>query len=178
MALEVSEATRGSGPVFFMGWPGYELPEGWRFEPRGLFFLASRVSDAPSDAASLWARYHESEIAKEAALRPGAFADAVAATYPLMRAEEALSRDDGAAAAHEMDDAIRRAPRSETILNAIGTTWARRGDLPRAVAAFEQAVRVKPQSLRAWLNLAQARDLSGDRRGATDALAHARALGR
>jgi tetratricopeptide (TPR) repeat protein len=176
--LEISEATRGSGPVLFMGWPGYELPEGWRFEPRGLFFVASRASEAPSDSASLWARYHESEIAKEAARRPGAFADAVAATYPLMRAEAALARGDRAAAVAGMEEALRRAPRSETILNTIGTTWARRRDLARAIAAFQQAVRVKPQSLRAWLNLAQARDLSGDRRGAEEAVTKARALAR
>jgi len=175
-AREIAEAERASNPVLFMGWPGYELPDGWRFEPEGLFFRVRRSGEPLADTAPLWSSYHEAEIALEAAKRPGAFADAVAATYPLMRAEEALARGRPDAAVREMDEALRRAPRSETILNTIGTTWARRGDLPRAVAAFERAVAAKPQSLRGWLNLAQARALSGDRSGAREAAAKARAL--
>jgi len=178
VAREIAEVERAATPVLFMGWPGYELSEGWRFEPQGLFFRAMRSSDSAPDTAALWAGYHESEIAREAVRRPGAFADAVAATYPLMRAEEALARGRSDAAVREMDQALSRAPRSETILNTIGTTWARRGDLARARSAFERAVAVKPQSMRGWLNLAQARALSGDRRGAEEALARARALAR
>jgi predicted Zn-dependent protease len=79
-------------------------------------------------------------------------------------------------AVRELDEAMRRAPDSETILNTVGTTWARRGELARAIAAFERAVSAKPQSLRGWLNLAQARALSGDRAGAEAAASRARAL--
>jgi len=176
MAHEIAEVERASRPVAFMGWPGYELPGGWRFEPEGLFFRVRRGGEPRADTALLWSSYHEAEIAREAEKRPGAFADAVAAAYPLMRAEEALARDDRVTAVREMDEALRRAPANETILNTIGTTWARRGDLARAVAAFERAVAAKPQSLRGWLNLAQARALSGDRQGAQEAGAQARAL--
>ncbi|HJQ99683.1 MAG TPA: DUF2723 domain-containing protein [Candidatus Polarisedimenticolaceae bacterium] len=176
MAREIAEAERASNPVLFMGWPGYELPSGLRFEPEGLFFRVRRSDELPVDTAPLWSGYHETEIALEAAKRPGAFASAVAATYPLMRAEEALARGRADVAVREMDEALRRAPRSETILNTIGTTWARRGNLVQAVAAFEKAVAAKPQSLRGWLNLAQARALSGDRNGAEQAGAKARAL--
>jgi hypothetical protein len=158
------------------GGQGYELPDGWRFEPEGLFFRVRRSGEPLADTAPLWSSYHEAEIALEAAKRPGAFADAVAATYPLMRAEEALAR--GRPGRRRPRDGRSASPRPskrddpEHDRHDVG----RRGDLPRAVAAFERAVAAKPQSLRGWLNLAQARALSGDRSGAREAAAKARAL--
>lgn len=176
MIREIAEIERGSRAVYFMGWPGYELPAGWRFEPEGIFFRATRADSGAQDDATLWAGYHEAEVVESARIRPGAFAAAVAGTYPLMRAEEALARGRVDVAVRELDEAMRRAPDSETILNTVGTTWARRGELARAIAAFERAVSAKPQSLRGWLNLAQARALSGDRAGAEAAASRARAL--
>ena len=97
-----------------------ELPSGWRFELRGS--SSAPCADAPpGDDAALWSGYHEAAIAGEAGKRPGVFADAVAATYPLMRAEEALAGGRTEEAARQMEQALARAPRSETVLNTIGT---------------------------------------------------------
>jgi tetratricopeptide (TPR) repeat protein len=172
-----AEFARSDGrPIFFMGWPGYELPPELRFEPEGLFEHVVRADAQPGDDGALWSGYHEREVAASAQRDRGAFALSIAATYPLMRGEEALARGRIDAATTEFDAALARSGESETVLNTIGTTWARRGDLRQAAAMFQRAAAAKPASLRAWLNLSQAYRMMGDDRGAAYADGKARAL--
>jgi Flp pilus assembly protein TadD len=58
---------------------------------------------------------------------------------------------------------------SETIHNYLGTIYGRLGELERAQREFLEAVRIKPVSIRAWNNLAQARLLAGELDGAREA---------
>ena len=171
------ELARPDGrPVCFMGWPGYELPAELRFEPEGLFERVVGADAPPGDDGPLWSTYHERDIAASSERDRGAFALSIAATYPLMRGEEALARGRMDAAKTEFDAALARSGESETVLNTIGTTWARRGDLRQAAAMFERAAAAKPASLRAWLNLAQAYRMMGDEKGAAFADGKARAI--
>jgi tetratricopeptide (TPR) repeat protein len=175
--IATAEQSRTEGhPVFFMGWPGYELPPELRFEPEGLFEHVVRTDAPPGDDGPLWSGYHEREVAASAERDRGAFALSIAATYPLMRGEEALARGRIDDATKEFNAALARSGESETVLNTIGTTWARRGDLRQAAAMFERAAAAKPASLRAWLNLAQAYRMMGDERGAAFADGKARAI--
>src|SRR5262249_28119345 len=62
------------------------------FEPEGLFERVLHADAPAGDDAPLWARYHEQAIVESVRRHPGAFAATIAATYPLMRGREALTR--------------------------------------------------------------------------------------
>jgi len=162
-------------PVMFMTWPGYALPPGLRFEPVGLFY-AVRLGELPLDLSLLWARYHESRVRDQALRLDDPFGLALAASYPLMRGERALYEGHRPAASAWFAQASRLAPHSESIHNYLGAIYGRNGEYARAVAELEIAVRVKPVSVRAWNNLARARWLAGDHRGARDAWRRSLAL--
>jgi tetratricopeptide (TPR) repeat protein len=159
--------------VFFTVWPGYELPGRLRFEPVGLLEEVVVAETPPAEDAPLWSRYREREVADAARREGSIFARTVAAGYPLMRGEEALARGRVEEARHAFEAATALAGDSESVLNAIGTTWARRGDLRSAAELFERATGANPSSQRAWLNLAQARRLLGDAPAAAAADARA-----
>jgi tetratricopeptide (TPR) repeat protein len=153
-------------PVFFMSWPGYELPAGLRFEPLGLFYRVRRDDELPGSDAALWHGYHETEILAEAQRLQDRGGLTVAARYPLMRGERALFLGDRGRALSAFDEASAVATGSESIHNYLGTIFGRLGDYSRATREFEEALRIKPVSVRAWNNLALARSLSGDGEGA------------
>jgi hypothetical protein len=153
-------------PVFFMSWPGYDLPAGLRFEPLGLFYRVRRDDELPDSDAALWHGYHETEILAEAQRLQDRGGLTVAARYPLMRGERALFMGDRDRALSAFDEASAVATGSESIHNYLGTIFGRLGDYSRAIREFEEALRIKPVSVRAWNNLALARSLSGDGEGA------------
>jgi tetratricopeptide (TPR) repeat protein len=162
-------------PVMFMTWPGYALPPGLRFEPIGLFYLV-RPGGKALDPAPLWKRYREARVHDQALELGDPFGLALAASYPLMRGERALFEGHRSAAFEFFDQASRLAPDSESIHNYLGAIYGRGGEYTRAVAELEIAVRIKPVSVRAWNNLAQARLLAGDREGAVRAWGRSLAL--
>lgn len=162
-------AAPGGRAVCFMSWPGYELPGGAVFEPVGLLYRVKRAGEPPTADGAMWGGYHEDSILREAERTRDLFATTVAAYYPLMRGERALYLDRRDDAVRSFDEAARVAGESETIRNALGTIFGRAGDYPRAIREFEEAVRIKPVSPRAWANLATARELAGDPRGADEA---------
>lgn len=171
MAAELRSPERRR--IFFAVWPGYELPQPLRFEPAGLLEEVVPADAAPTEDTPIWARYREREVADAARREGSVFARTVAASYPLMRGEEALARGRRDEARRAFEAASALAGNSEPVLNAIGTTWARRGDLRSAGELFERATRANPSSQRAWLNLAQARRLLGDAQAADAAEAQA-----
>jgi hypothetical protein len=158
-----------SRAVMFMTWPGYEMPRGLRFEPHGLFYRVVASRAVPLDTSALWDAFHEERVIEQAERTGNPFALTVAATYPLMRGERSLFEGRSAEAAAWFDRASRLARNSETIHNYLGTIYGRLGDLNRAESEFLEAVRIKPVSIRAWNNLAQARVMSGDVDGARKA---------
>jgi len=151
-----------SRPVFFMTWPGYELPEELRFEPEGLFYRLRRADERRADGAAAWSAYHEEEVRREALRFDRPFGLSVAAFYPLMRGERALFDGREHAARIAFEEASSLARYSESIHNYLGTIYGRRGDYPAAVREFREALRIKPVSIRAWNNLAFAHRLSGE----------------
>lgn len=155
--------------VMFMTWPGYGLPPALRFEPQGLFYRVLPSFASPLESATLWNSYHEKSVIDQAVRTDNPFALTVAATYPLMRGERLLFDGRAVEAAAAFDRASALARNSETIHNYLGTIYGRMGDLDRAEREFLEAVRIKPVSIRAWNNLAQARLLAGDESGARDA---------
>jgi len=159
---------RSSSPraVLFMSWPGYALPPALRFEPEGLFYRVLPAYAPPLETAHLWASYHEQSVIDQARRTGNPFALTVAATYPLMRGEKLLFEGQATEAAKMFDRASGLARNSETIHNYLGTIYGRLGDLERAQREFLEAVRIKPVSIRAWNNLAQARLFAGDLDGA------------
>jgi Flp pilus assembly protein TadD len=153
----------------FMTWPGYALPPALRFEPQGLFYRVLPAYAAPLETAALWNSFHERSVIDQAERTNNPFALTVAATYPLMRGERLLFDGRPAEAATAFDRASALARNSETIHNYLGTIYGRMGELDRAEREFLEAVRIKPVSIRAWNNLAQARTLAGDEAGAREA---------
>lgn len=152
--------------VMFMTWPGYALPPALRFEPQGLFYRVLPSYASPLDTAVLWNSFHEQSVTEQAVRTKNPFALTVAATYPLMRGERLLFDGHAGEAAMLFDRASALARNSETIHNYLGTIYGRLGDLGRAEREFLEAVRIKPVSIRAWNNLAQARLLAGNVAGA------------
>jgi Flp pilus assembly protein TadD len=86
-----------------------------------------------------------------------------------MRGERLLFDGHADEAAMMFDRASALARNSETIHNYLGTIYGRLGDLGRAEREFLEAIRIKPISIRAWNNLAQARLLAGNVAGAREA---------
>lgn len=167
--IAAAAAPGGAGEAAFMTWPGYELPPGLRFEPYGLVQRVRASAAAPLDDAALRAGDRARRVASEARRGSEPNARTVAAYYPLSVGERRLFEDDRDAAIASLDRAIALAGESEAIRNYVGTLYARMGDLPRAIVEFQAATEIRPLSVRAWNNLAQARWLSGDRTGARDA---------
>jgi len=155
--------------VMFMSWPGYALPPALRFEPQGLFYRVLPAYASPLETSALWESFHEATVIDQAERTGNPFALTLAATYPLMRGERLLFDGQTDEAARMFDRASGLARNSETIHNYLGTIYGRLGDLDRAQREFLQAVRIKPVSIRAWNNLAQARVLAGDAEGAREA---------
>jgi 4-amino-4-deoxy-L-arabinose transferase-like glycosyltransferase/Tfp pilus assembly protein PilF len=155
--------------VMFMTWPGYALPPALRFEPQGLFYRVLPSYASPLDTSTLWNSYHEQSVTEQALRTKNPFALTVAATYPLMRGERLLFDGHADEAAMMFDRASALARNSETIHNYLGTIYGRLGDLGRAEREFLEAIRIKPISIRAWNNLAQARLLAGNVAGAREA---------
>ena len=145
------------------------MPPALRFEPQGLFYRVLPSYASPLETAALWNVYHEQSVTEQAVRTKNPFALTVAATYPLMRGERLLFDGHAAEAATMFDRASALARNSETIHNYLGTIYGRLGDLDRAEREFLEAVRIKPVSIRAWNNLAQARLLAGDVVGAREA---------
>jgi Flp pilus assembly protein TadD len=87
---------------------------------------------------------------------------ALAATYPLARGEDALFRGQRERADAELASAARLGRKTASVHNYIGTLYGKTGDYPRAIAAFERALEIKPFYLRAWNNLALAHEHAGD----------------
>jgi Flp pilus assembly protein TadD len=152
-----------------MSWPGYALPPALRFEPQGLFYRVLPAYASPLETSALWASYHEQAVIDQARRTGNPFALTVAATYPLMRGERLLFDGQASEAAGMFDRSSDLARNSETIHNYLGTIYGRLGDLERAQREFLEAARIKPVSIRAWNNLAQARILGGDVEGALEA---------
>jgi tetratricopeptide (TPR) repeat protein len=145
------------------------LPPALRFEPQGLFYRVLPAYASPLETAALWTSFRESSVVDHAVRSGNPFATTVAATYPLMRGERLLFEGRAEEAARMFDRASALARNSETIHNYLGTIYGRLGDLERAEREFEEAVRIKPVSIRAWNNLAQARRMAGDAEGAREA---------
>lgn len=160
---------------WFLGWPGYDPPPPFRFEPVGLLFRLAR-EDRPAPAAPAPSR--EASVRDAAEREGGTLARAFAAIYPLSRGERALASGDRATAERELDEALSIAGRGSAIPAYVGTVWARAGEMDRAISAFRRAVEGNPAAVRVWENLARALDESGDREGARSARERARALTR
>lgn len=167
----VMNELRSASPraVMFMTWPGYAMPPALRFEPQGLFYRVLPAYASPLETSALWHAFHEQSVIDQAERTKNPFALTVAATYPLMRGERLLFDGQAEEAARMFDRASGLARNSETIHNYLGTIYGRLGDLKRAEREFLEAVRIKPVSIRAWNNLAQARVLAGDAAGAREA---------
>jgi Tfp pilus assembly protein PilF len=167
----VMRELRSAAPraVLFMTWPGYTLPPALRFEPQGLFYRVLPAYASPLETTALWSSFHEGSVIDQAERTKNPFALTVAATYPLMRGERLLFEGHVADAATAFDRASALARNSETIHNYLGTIYGRIGDLDRAEREFLEAVRIKPVSIRAWNNLARARQLAGNEAGAREA---------
>lgn len=148
--------------IYFLGWPGYDVPALYRLEPVGLLYRICSRSEPVRDAAAVWAGYHEDQVRKQAERLGSSFALAVAATYPLARGERALFHGERERADAELASAARLASETASIHNYIGTLYGRIGDYERAIAAFQRALEIKPFSLRAWNNLALAHERAGD----------------
>lgn len=159
----------GSAGVFFLGWPGYEVPPRLRLEPVGLLYRISRADAAQVDDGAVWAGYHERRVRDQAERSGDGFALTIAATYPMARGERALYLGDLERAHAEFDDALRIGRWQAQVHNYIGTLYGRIGDYDRATAMFRRALEVKPTSIRAWNNLAMACRLAGDDDCARDA---------
>ncbi len=151
---------------WFLGWPGYEPPPVLRIEPVGLLWRLARADRAEPVAA---APTREGSVRETAERAGGAVPLAFAATYPLARGERALHDGEIERAEKELEEAMRVARGSSAIPAYVGTLWARRGDWPRAIAAFRRALAANPASLKTWDNLARALEFSGDRDGAREA---------
>jgi hypothetical protein len=168
------ELVRDSGVEFwFLGWPGYDPPPPFRFEPVGLLWRLAR-EDRPGPAVPAPSR--EASVRGAAEREGGTLARAFAAIYPLSRGERALARGDRATAEREIEDALRVAGRGSAIPAYVGTVWARAGEMDRAIDAFRRAVERNPAAVRVWENLARALEETGDRDGARRARERARAL--
>ena len=157
----LARAQRGEGTLAYLSWPGYEAPPGLRFRPHGLvFFLESDAAPVPADTG-FWESAHNFEVEAQARENGDLLARTLAASYPVMRGERALFEGDAAKAEGFFEHARGIAGDSETVRNTLGTIYGRRGDLSRAAAEFEAALRVKPASPRAAANLKMVRQLSG-----------------
>jgi len=167
---------RAGRRVFFMTWPGYDLPPGLGFEPVGLLYEARRAGERPRAPARLWDGYHEERVTRQALRLRVPFARTLAAVYPLMRGERELWEGRRGAALAAFERAAEVAGDSETIHNYLGTIYGRLGEYERAAREFEAALAAKPVSTRAWNNLGLARQLAGDREGARRAWQHSLSL--
>lgn len=146
--------------VAFLSWPGYDAPPGMRFRPHGLVYFLEREGPVPSDA-DFWREAHEARVQAQAARTGDLLARTLAASYPLLRGERALFEGDAISAERRFEQARAIAGDSETMRNALGTIYGRRGDLERAALEFEAALRLKPASPRAAANLRLVRRLQG-----------------
>lgn len=162
---------RDPPPIFFLGWPGYDIPPSFRLEPVGLLNRLRRATDPPTDPDPVWARYHDDEVERQALKSGDVFARATAATYEVARGEHALHEGDRAAAIEAFARAGDLGGEFEGIHSYVGTVWGRYGDYPRAIAALERAVAIRPSEYRGWNNLAMAHELAGHREEARAALA-------
>jgi tetratricopeptide (TPR) repeat protein len=166
---------RSGSTLYFMSWPGYELPVDGLFVPDGLWWHVARRPVEPASSQSLEPADWES-LADEASKLDDDFARSVAAVYPFMRGEREAFFQGGAAAEIWFDMALRLDPAGEATLNALGTSYGRRGRYAEAVVIFEQLTAAHPASVRGWANLAIARRLAGDLQGASEAQARVERL--
>jgi tetratricopeptide (TPR) repeat protein len=165
------ELTRaGPRAVMFLGWPGYEPPPRYRLEPVGLLYRMRRAEEPMEPADSRWSAYRAAEVAEQALRTGDPVALAIAATYPMARAERAMFDGDRERADALFEEAGRLGSRDSAVQSYIGTIYGRYGDARRAIEWFERAVRVRPSSVGAWNNLALAYELTGDVAGAKRAL--------
>jgi len=162
----------GASPraVMFLGWPGYEPPPRYRLEPVGLLYRMRPAGDAIEPGESRWSTYRAAEVAEQALRTGDPVALAIAATYPMARAERAMFDGDRDRADELFREAGRLGSRDAAVQSYIGTIYGRYGDPRRAIEWFERAVRVRPSSVSAWNNLAMAREMAGDVDGAKRAL--------
>jgi len=174
--IDVALASANPRAVMFLGWPGYEPPPRYRLEPVGLLYRMRPAEDAIEPTESRWAAYR-SAAAAEQALRTGdPVALAIAATYPMARAERAMFDGDRERAGELFQEAGRLGSRDAAVQSYIGTIYGRYGEPRRAIEWFERAVQVRPSSVGAWNNLAMACEMAGDVDGARRALRRSLAI--
>ncbi len=147
--------------IYFLGWPGYEAPPGFRLEPIGLLYRVVAQSAPLTDDRSVWTRYHGDSVLVQARRVHDAFGIGLAATYPLARGERQLFLGHRAAAYDAFDEASRIAEATSGIHSYIGTLYGRLGDYDRAIAAFNRAIEIKPFYVEALNNLGLANQLAG-----------------
>jgi hypothetical protein len=157
----LARVQRGETALAFLSWPGYEAPGGFRFRPHGLvFFLERDDAPVPPDRA-FWESARQDSVTRQALRSRDLLARTLAASYPIQRGERALFENDATRAEALFQEARVLAGDSETVRNTLGTIYGRRGDLSKAAAEFEEALRLKPASPRAAANLRMVRQLAG-----------------
>jgi tetratricopeptide (TPR) repeat protein len=168
--LDREFSEREPRPVFFLGWPGYDAPPGFRIEPVGLLHRVRPDRDPREDVGRIWEGYHMDRVIAQALRVRDVVALAVAATYRVALGERAMFQGERGAAARFFQEAGHLAGRAVGVHSYIGTVYGRHGDLPRAITWFRHAVEVRPSYTKAWNNLAIACERSGDLEGARNAL--------
>jgi tetratricopeptide (TPR) repeat protein len=156
--------------VFFLGWPGYEVPPRYLMEPVGLLYRIRPSSDPMEDDAALWASYHERQVREQATRTEDGFALGVAALYVVSRGERLMFLGDRKGAFALFEEASGLGANVSGIQNYVGTLYGRLGEYDLAIRSFRRALEVKPISLLAWNNLAMAYELAGRREEAKQAL--------
>lgn len=71
----------------------------------------------------------------------------------LILVDEVLKNGDYEKAEIYLNDLLSKSPNSSLLLNALGTVYAAKGDLARAVEAFKKAIAIKPDFCDAYYNL-------------------------